>query len=368
MRRVASKKMTTVHYFHNVVGMSKHIAPSGFPERPTRLSGIETAMEDLLPRCVSHLQTEPVVRDVLVREYGAAEVKRWETAAETAGDYVEMDDRSGDVYWSRGSMEAVRLAAGAAVAAVGTALDAAAAGRTEHAFAAVRPPGHHCFDAPAGFCIANNVVLAARAALDRGKRVAIVDWDYHFGDGTAQALLSTPEVTFCSLHCEYDRRGSPTYPYSPKREARILKGGELARATRGRMFNIMWGRDDADNAAYITAFTRVVVPAFRKFAPDIVLVSAGYDALRGDALAGMELTPSVFYELAAELKTLGVPIVCVLEGGYDPGLLGAGVRATVDGLLAPRGEEACVGAGDPARQHMQVINAVEESLKSFGAI
>lgn len=367
MRLATAVKMTTVHYFHNPVAMSKHIAPSGFPERPTRLVGIEFAMEDLRGRCVTHIQTNPVDRDVLVREYGSAEVQRWEAASAAAGDYVDMDDRSGDVYWSRGTMEAVRIAAGAARAAVGVVLDAAAEGRVENAFAAVRPPGHHCFDAPAGFCIANNVVLAARAALARGKRVAIVDWDYHFGDGTAFVLQEEAGVAFCSLHCERDRRGSMTYPLPPP-PRHALKGAELARVTRGRMFNIMWDRDDADNAAYIVAFERVVVPAFRKFAPDIVLVSAGYDAIKGDALAGMEMSPSVFYELTAALKTLGVPIVCVLEGGYDPGLLGAGVRATVDGLLSPCGDMATLGAGSPAPQHARVIDKVEESLKSFGAI
>lgn len=366
-RSSTTRKMNTVHYFHNLVAMSKHIPPRGFPERPARLAGIESKMSDLLPQCVAHLQTEPVARGLLVREYGELEVARWEAASAAAGDYTDMDDRSGDIFWSRGSMEAVRIAAGAACAAVGAVLDASAEGHVEHAFAAIRPPGHHCFDAPAGFCIANNVVLAARAAQARGKRVAIVDWDYHFGDGTAFALREAPDVAFCSLHCERDRRGDTTYPL-PSPPRRALKGSELARATRGRMFNIMWDRDDADNAAYIAAFERVIVPAFRKFAPDIVLVSAGYDALKGDALAGMELTPSVFYELTAALKTLGVPIVCVLEGGYDPALLGAGVRATVDGLLAPRGSEATVGAGEPAPQHARVLEAVEGLLKKYDAL
>ena len=123
------------------------------------------------------------------------------------------------------------------------------------------------------------------------------------------------------------------------------------------MFNIQWEKDDADNSAYNYAFERCVIPAFRRFKPDIVLVSAGYDALRGDTLAGMELTSNVFYELSTQLKKLGVPIVCVLEGGYDPTLLGRGVYETVSGLLAPSGEEIALDYR-AAPHHAAVVDAV----------
>jgi acetoin utilization deacetylase AcuC-like enzyme len=354
--------MTTVHLFHNLVAMSKHVAPPGFPERPTRLVGIAHALTDVVSACTDHLVTTPVDRDILVAEYGNEEITRWEAACASAAATrsTEMDDICNDVYWSGGSMEAVRIAVAAARAAVATALDADE-GRPEHAFALIRPPGHHCFDVPAGFCIANNVVLAARLALERGKRVAILDWDYHFGDGTAAAFLKEQRVAFCSLHCETDRHGCRTYPLSP------LKGSSLARRTRGRMFNINWELDDADNAAYITAIERLVIPAFRRFAPDVLLVSAGYDSLKGDALAGMNLTPNVFYELTVRLKELGVPIVAILEGGYDPSLLGRGVRATIEGLLAPESAAATLG-GSAAPQHLAVIEAVEENLKSYDVI
>jgi acetoin utilization deacetylase AcuC-like enzyme len=331
LTRSLSKKMKdTVHLFHNLVEMSKHIAPSGFPERPVRLAGVETALYEkgLWTQCQAHLVTTPVDRGVLTREYGEAEVARWERACDLAVAGPDFDDRSGDIYWSKETMTAVRIAVGASMEAVKTVLDARDGGDVEHAFAIIRPPGHHCFDVPSGFCIANNVVLATRVALARGKKVAIVDWDYHFGDGTAEAFLKEPNVMFTSLHCKMDRRGSPTYPHSP------LKGTTLADRSSGRMFNIQWERDDADNAAYADAFARAVVPAFRRFAPDIVLVSAGYDAIKGDTLAGMNLSPRIFELLTFMLKSLGVPVVCILEGGYDPTLLGAGVAATVEGLLS----------------------------------
>lgn len=355
-RSFLKKMKDTVHLYHNLVEMSKHIAPSGFPERPVRLAGVETALYEkgLWTQCVDHLVTVPVDRAVLTAEYGDAEVARWERACDLAVAGPDFDDRSADIYWSKETLKAVGIAVGASIQAVHTVLDAQAGGEVEHAFAIIRPPGHHCFDVPSGFCIANNVVLATRAALARGKKVAIVDWDYHFGDGTAEAFLKEPNVMFTSLHCATDRRGSATYPRSP------LKGATLAERSSGRLFNIQWERDDADNAAYADAFTRAVVPAFRRFAPDLVIVSAGYDAIKGDTLAGMNLTPRVFELLTSMLKTLGVPVVCVLEGGYDPGLLGAGVAATVEGLLA---QNCVLEAGVAKPIHRCVVDDVVTALR-----
>lgn len=202
--------MNVVHRFHNLVEMSKHIPPRGYPERPTRLVGIEHALDPLIDYLQTHLVAEPADRRILVAEYGATEVNRWEAACASAVAGSVVDEDCGDIYWSKDTMTAVRIAVAATRLAVQTVLSAAAAGRVEHAFAEVRPPGHHCFNVPSGFCIANNVVLGARLALSMGKRVAIVDWDYHFGDGTAEEFLETRAVTFVSLHCARDRRGHVT--------------------------------------------------------------------------------------------------------------------------------------------------------------
>jgi histone deacetylase 6 len=126
------------------------------------------------------------------------------------------------------------------------------------------------------------------------------------------------------------------------------------------MFNIQWTMDDADDRAYADAFARVIVPAFRRFAPDIVLVSAGYDAIKGDTLAGMNLSPRIFELLTSSLKSLGLPVVCVLEGGYDPGLLGAGVCATVEGLLA---QNTALEMAGPSVKHKVVVDDVVAQLR-----
>lgn len=356
--RPCLSNMSVVHLFHNLVEMSKHIAPSGFPERPIRLAGIETELHasSLVDRCVDHLVSTPVPRGVLVKAYGESAIAHMENMCRIAGDHVIFDERCGDIYWSAKSMTAVRIAVAAALDATETVLDAAAHGRIEHAFALVRPPGHHCFDLPAGFCIANNLGLAAAAAVERGHKVGIVDWDYHFGDGTAYMFLDNPNVMFTSLHCERDRRGSATYPFDS------LKGDRLAARTEGRMFNIQWDLDDADNAAYLYAFDKVIVPALQRFAPSILFISAGYDAIRGDTLAGMDLTPNVFQQLTLKLKKLGIPIVCVLEGGYNPKLLGQGVAHTVQGLLAPATDSPLLDYM-AADVHTAVVDRVAAALR-----
>jgi len=356
MRRTfLSLKMNSVYLFQNSFAMSKHVSPPGGPpERAARLTGIEKALEKtgIGAKCVDRVVVTVYPRASFVAEYGEAVVAAWEAGVSRAGAFPVFDDDCGDIYWSEGSLEAVGIAAQAAVNAVETALAESA-----HAFAVVRPPGHHCFDLPAGFCIANNVVLAARAALSMGKRVAIIDWDYHFGDGTAQAMLAESAVMFVSLHCEMARRRGPTYPTHP------LKGDELLSRTCGRCFNIMWDYDDADDAAYAYAFDHVILPALARHKPDVILVSAGYDALKGDMLAGMQLTPPVFHDLAAALKTVGVPVVCVLEGGYSPDLLGSGVCATLRGLLSTEAVDLKAAARGVKASHRETVDTVATELR-----
>lgn len=339
-----------VHLFHNREAMSKHVAPRGFPERAARLNGVHTVLErtGTFHECVSHLVSDPADRSVFVRAYGEDTVRAWEEAVGRAEDLDRpiADVRFSDTVWSAGSLAAVGVAAAAAIRAVETVL---AAPDVQHAFALVRPPGHHCFQVPAGFCIANNVALAAQVALDAGKRVAIIDWDYHFGDGTAETFVSNQNVFFTSLHCAMNRYGGETYPSHP------LKADALATATGGRMFNILWDKDDADDAAYSAAFRQVICPALTRFRPDLILISAGYDALQGDSLAGMRLSPRIFLELALTLKQLDKPIVCVLEGGYSPELLGRGVEATIVGLLRPLSEAPLFLERRVAPHHAAVI-------------
>jgi len=338
-----------IHIFHNEDIMKQHTVPADFPESPKRISAIMSCLKDT--DCIFH-KVFPIRKSFLIKNYGQTEVRKWEANIQSVrtNTYISED---ADILWSTGTLNAVRTAVNAAVSAVHKVLSETGS----HAFCIVRPPGHHCFDVPAGFCIVNNVALAVKTALDMGrKRVAILDWDYHFGDGTVKVFLNDTRVMFASLHCRTNSYGEKTYPQTQ------LKGSLLAKMTHGRMFNIQWKTDDADNAAYAYAFQTVILPALRSFSPDIILCSAGYDIIEGDTLAGMKTTPDLFRCLASALTTLEIPIVCVLEGGYNPDLLAAGVHETIQGLLygtTNNLEELACKVG-PA--HKRVVDSVYKTL------
>ena len=350
-------RMTTapVYIFHNTEVMSRHIPASpAFPENPARLLTAEHVLKSrgLWDACETVAATIPLSRQTLVDVYGEARVAKMEAHVRRAiRDERPVSD--GDIYWSADTLEAARVAAAAAVMATQTVLESGGS-----AFALIRPPGHHCFTMPAGFCILNNIVFAAREAKKAGKKVAIVDWDYHFGDGTAQMVMSEEDVMFVSLHCMRDSDGRATYPISQ------LKAGELAKRTHGRCFNVAWQRDDADDAAMAFAFQRLILPALERFAPDVILISAGYDALKGDDLAGMELTPPVFRTVTLALRTLSCPVVGILEGGYNLELLAEGICETVQGMLdAPDREKMAELATTVSTSHRVQVETIAEHLR-----
>jgi acetoin utilization deacetylase AcuC-like enzyme len=211
-----------------------------------------------------------------------------------------------DTVASETSWEGALLAAGCALQAV------------EHGgFALVRPPGHHALPGRAmGFCLLDNIALAARhAQAELGiDRVAIVDWDVHHGNGTEEIFRGDDSVFFVSMH------QWPFYPGS---------GGPGEGDETTLNVPLPAGTDDDE---YLEAFDDVVAPAVRAFEPELVLVSAGFDAHIDDPLAGMRVTSDGFRELAHRSAELGPRIAAVLEGGYDPGTLPGLVAAALQGF------------------------------------
>ena len=252
---------------------------------------------------------------------------------ETAGRAVALDP---DTFTSPGTFEAAYLAAGAAVTAVEHVLDGKAGTR---ALALVRPPGHHAERHRAmGFCLFNNIAIAAASARARGlSRVAIVDYDVHHGNGTQWSFYDDPSVLFVSSH---------QYPYYPGTGA----AGDIGSgAGAGFTVNVPLsaGATDAD---YELAYSKIALPILRQFRPQLILISAGFDAHMNDPLAGMRLTSPYFGHLTSAIAAVADEccegrLVAVTEGGYDLVALAESLRASIraldgdtKGFTAPTGE------------------------------
>jgi acetoin utilization deacetylase AcuC-like enzyme len=239
-------------------------------------------------------------------------------------------------------------------------LDCIAAQEARNGFALVRPPGHHALrDQAMGFCLFNTIAIGAehlKRTMD-AKRVLIVDWDVHHGNGTQDAFYDDPSVLFISTH-QY-----PYYPGTGAVEETGIKEGE------GYTINVPLPAGCAD-AEYLRVFHDVVMPAAKKFAPEWILVSAGFDAHRRDPLGGMGVTEDGFAEMAQRLLQLadeyaGGKIAFLLEGGYDLAALRNSVAAVLQTMQhqTPFRESGKPGGGDRIKSLIHQIEQVREKYR-----
>ncbi len=290
--------------------MALHDPGPGFPERAARLVAAQRAIAGR-PDVEIH-RPAPIDREQLVAVHDPAYVDALLGAAGQAFA-IDVETRGGP-----DSVEAIRLAAGAAREAALAAVDGSPA------FALVRPPGHHATRGNGmGFCFVNNVVIGAHAARrERGiRRILVVDWDVHHGNGTEDLVRGDDDILFFSCH----QGGGGFYPGTGLR-------------SQGNALNVPLD-PGAGDAEMLQAFQSVLRPAVDAFEPELVLVSAGFDAHADDALAGMQMTVEGFATLCQEVRDIADTyaegrIALTLEGGYDLDALTACVGACVDVLTA----------------------------------
>jgi acetoin utilization deacetylase AcuC-like enzyme len=338
--------MDTAYVYHPVY--LEHNQPS-HPENARRLERIlETLEEQGILARLRLLEPRPATEDELLRVHTQRHIASVRTVAEKGGGHMDMD-----TYVSPRSFEAALMAAGGVIRAV----EGVLSGEIANAFALVRPPGHHATAGRAmGFCLFNNIAIAARAALaaDGIERVLIADFDVHHGNGTQDIFADDPDVFYFSTH---------QYPYYPGTGAMRDIGRE---AGTGTVLNVPLPTRVGDQG-YGRVIGELAWPLAERFKPDLVLVSAGYDGHWTDPLAHMNLSLTGYAHIQRELVNMADRlcegrIVFALEGGYQLNALAYGVS---NGFLALLGEPASIDPLGASPRPERSLGTLIEDLREL---
>jgi len=283
-----------------------HEPPYGHPENSSRMAiPLQVLMESTLKEGIEVLTPDAVeAADIIYQVHNKNYIERVREISEAGGGYLD-----GDTYVTEGTYEAAWMTASAAVWSTGELLE----GRWKRIFLAGRPPGHHAErNYGMGFCIINNTAVAAEAAIKKHglKRVAIIDWDVHHGNGTQRTFYERDDVLFISLH---------RYPFYPGSGATAEKG-----ESRGENYTLNIPLPaGSDDEIYIGEFKKRAIPALMRYEPEFIIITAGFDAHEEDPLGGMRMTEQGFGEMTRLLVEVAEQfcegrILSLFEGGYSP--------------------------------------------------
>jgi acetoin utilization deacetylase AcuC-like enzyme len=319
--------------------LDRHDPGAGHPERRVRLSAaLDGIAQAGLTDAVNRLEPRRATEDELRRVHSRSYLEGLQAFCDSGGGALDPDTIA-----VPGSWDTALLAAGATLGAI----DALREGTEEVAFVCERPPGHHASAEQAmGFCLINNIAVAAASLADRGERVLIVDWDVHHGNGTQAIFWNDPRILYVSTH------QFPLYPGTGRAEE---TGGPQA---PGLTVNIpLPSRTTGD--VLLRALDEIVSPAVERFGPTWVLVSAGFDGHRADPLASWGLTSGDFADIAMRVGQFAPApgrLVLVLEGGYDLEALGMSAGASLSAVLGHRYRPEPSTSGGPGFEALDRVS------------
>ena len=300
--------------YHSKIYQSYYEYIDPHPEDPRRISRIYNKIkENNLLKDMSEIDIRPATNEEILKIHtNDLLTKIMSLEHKTPKELKELTNQSDSIYFNLESFKSAKLAAGGAIEACKSVVD----GKTANSFAIIRPPGHHAEpDKPSGFCLFSNAAIAARHILDnypnKVKKIVILDWDIHHGNGTHLAFEDNPNVLYISLH-----RFELNKFYPGTKLGDIDQVGKDA--GEGFCCNITWPVGGINDVEYMYAFRKIVMPICEEFDPDFVIISSGFDAADGDVIGQCHVSPQCYGQMTHMMKSLANGnLTVLLEGGYN---------------------------------------------------